>query len=294
MPMIQTDSQHYTDIADAIRDMQGSQTEFYPADMPAGIRSIPQEVIEEDYFAPVIYSETEREIGVWTDGKPLYQITVFPTVTGFNDTQDFSVSNVEKIVNIQGISGGTTQNFDISAFLSNGYNACPCVTIPDATKIRVQGYLTAFKVKCLTIQYTKTTDAAGSGSWTPQGVPAVHYDGNEKVIGTWFGETLYEKTVYLELTPGVNTGTTPHGITGIAKVVDYEGTLFDSMYGTDKTCKMSQTVLNSATSGGMTANSTYSANLVYVDATNVMYSLGSYYHSNAPLYLTVQYTKTSS
>lgn len=28
------------------------------------------------------------------------------------------------------------------------------------------------------------------------GANAVHYDGNEKVIGTWFGETLYEKTVF--------------------------------------------------------------------------------------------------
>ena len=41
MPMIQTDSQHYSDIADAIRDMTDSQTEYYPSEMAAGIRSIP-------------------------------------------------------------------------------------------------------------------------------------------------------------------------------------------------------------------------------------------------------------
>ena len=45
----------------------------------------------------------------------------------------------------------------------------------------------------ITLQYTKTTDQPGSGIWTPQGVPAVHYDDNEKVIGTWFGDTLYER-----------------------------------------------------------------------------------------------------
>lgn len=40
MPMIQTDSQHYTDIADAIRDQNGTQDVYYPADMPAAIREL--------------------------------------------------------------------------------------------------------------------------------------------------------------------------------------------------------------------------------------------------------------
>ena len=51
----------------------------------------------------------------------------------------------------------------------------------------------------ITIQYTKTTDTAGSGTWTPQGVPAVHYSTAEHVIGTWVdGKTLYEKTWYFQ------------------------------------------------------------------------------------------------
>ena len=41
MPMIQTDSQHYTDIADAIRAQNESQDVYYPADMAAAIRSLP-------------------------------------------------------------------------------------------------------------------------------------------------------------------------------------------------------------------------------------------------------------
>ena len=45
----------------------------------------------------------------------------------------------------------------------------------------------------IVLRYTKTTDTAGSGTWTPQGVPAVHYSTDEKVVGTWIdGSTIYE------------------------------------------------------------------------------------------------------
>ena len=32
-----------------------------------------------DFFAPIVYSLAEREVGVWTDGKPLYQKSVVIT-----------------------------------------------------------------------------------------------------------------------------------------------------------------------------------------------------------------------
>ena len=48
----------------------------------------------------------------------------------------------------------------------------------------------------ITLRYTKTTDAPGSGSWTNQGVPAVHFSTDERIIGTWIdGKTLYERTI---------------------------------------------------------------------------------------------------
>ena len=53
-----------------------------------------------------------------------------------------------------------------------------------------------------TLIYTKTTDTAGSGQWTPQGVPAHHYSEDEQVVGTWIdGSTVYEKVIDL----GTNT-----------------------------------------------------------------------------------------
>ena len=46
-----------------------------------------------------------------------------------------------------------------------------------------------------TIKYTKTTDVAGAGLFVPSGIMAVHYSTTEQIIGTWLGETLYQKVV---------------------------------------------------------------------------------------------------
>lgn len=94
-------------------------------------------------FSPIIYSEEEREVGVWTDNKPLYAKTV---------TTGGSVPSGATLVYRQELS-----NKDC-------------------------------------IYYTKDSDVAGSGEYNTLGIPNVHYDGNEKVIGTYFGETLYERT----------------------------------------------------------------------------------------------------
>lgn len=45
-----------------------------------------------------------------------------------------------------------------------------------------------------TLYYTKDSDVAGSGSYGSLGIPMEHYDNTEKVVGTWLGDTLYEKT----------------------------------------------------------------------------------------------------
>ena len=51
-------------------------------------------------------------------------------------------------------------------------------------------------IDIITIRYTKSTDIAGSGIWTPSGIPAVHYSTEEQVVGTWIdGKTLYQKTI---------------------------------------------------------------------------------------------------
>lgn len=188
MPKIETDSEHYTNIANAIREMTGTQDTYYPADMAQAIRSIPQEVIEEDYFAPIIYSLEEREVGVFTDGKPLYQKTyVFNGLVQLNSNSwyDTGITLSESLKPIK-FEGHAYWN-DNAAFVISGSTNNNKISL-------IQFRNTAIQIDSFTMYYTKVSDTPGSGTWGTDGVPMVHYDGNEKIIGTWFGETLYQKS----------------------------------------------------------------------------------------------------
>lgn len=149
-------------------------------------------------FQPVIYSETEREIGVWLDGKPLYAKTFNKSVTCGSeqttiDTND--IPNLDAIVYVEGYYASASINYYDSA----NYRS---YTFAENSNHRLISFVnfgsTAAVNSRLTLYYTKTTDTAGSGTWTSQGVPAHHYSTTEQVVGTWVdGKTLYEKCFYV-------------------------------------------------------------------------------------------------
>lgn len=158
-------------------------------------------------FQPIIYSEEEREIGVWTDGRPVYQKTVtgtFSNATYLNisvaDLDVLAILEIEgillasdsaNIVNIGSDDAGAVR-FSHTAITPG--SALEYITI---SKNNASSYGTASQVYA-TLRYIKSTDTAGSGTWTPQGVPAVHYSEDEQVVGTWIdGNTLYERTIVL-------------------------------------------------------------------------------------------------
>ena len=179
-----------------------------------------------DYFSPVVYSLAEREIGVWIDGKPLYQKSyfvpnpVYLTTTGsgtpsFSPTavQDATMASIDKVVSITGhwtrhsdYGSGSVYDlvYPINSWEStNAFRSLVRVntTAPSQAEIGwnyciyTDNNISIAKNLFVTIQYTKTTDVAGSGKWGQDGVPAVHYSTSERVIGTWIdGSTLYEKT----------------------------------------------------------------------------------------------------
>ena len=147
-------------------------------------------------FQPIIYSTEEREIGVWTDGKPIYEKTYeLSTALIINahtwGTTSIDVSFVDKFIG----------EADIVTSGGQGY---VCFTDVDNNNLQLYNprYDAGIGVKFITVRYTKTTDVAGSGTWTPQGVPAEHYSLDEQIIGTYFGDTLYQKTIVL--TSGVS------------------------------------------------------------------------------------------
>lgn len=152
-------------------------------------------------FQPVIYSTEERCIGVWKDGKPLYEKTVdFGTLPN-NTTKDVAhnIANVDNIWVFDGfVYDGNGNSFQTNR-PTNAFTY-QWETKADRTNVSIQDFadFSAFS-GFVVVRYTKTTDTAGSGSWTPQGVPAVHYSTDEHIIGTWIdGKTLYEKTIVFD------------------------------------------------------------------------------------------------
>lgn len=152
-------------------------------------------------YLPTIYSDEERQVGVWRDNKPLYQKTFIATLNNIpNDTAtnvaDISGLNIDEVADISGrcnyYNGANWFNVDFSTYYAiyaytNGYLQFK-QKMTNATVDRVYEL-------AITLRYTKTTDTAGSGNWNTDGIPTHHYSTNEQVIGTWIdGKPIYERT----------------------------------------------------------------------------------------------------
>lgn len=152
-------------------------------------------------FQPIICAETEREIGVFTDGKPLYQRTYNWTGScnsGSYQVLDASFTNSEYFTALD-------IKATISQYANNTYsNSIGGKNVEVGTSTSLGLYFENFTIYTVdsvsvTIRYTKSSDTSGSGTWTPQGVPAHHYSEDEHVVGTWIdGNTLYEKTYEID------------------------------------------------------------------------------------------------
>ena len=163
----------------------------------------------DDKFQPVIYSTEEREIGVWTDGKPLYEKTINFGAMPNNTTKQVAhnIANVNHIWVAGGWAENSVNGFTNLLALATNNTTTNWYVGVDATNVQAQtwsdrsSYATCYVV----LRYTKTTDAAGSGTWTPQGVPAHHYSTSEQVVGTWIdGSTIYERVFDLGTDIGIS------------------------------------------------------------------------------------------
>ena len=154
-----------------------------------------------EYYSPIIYSTEEREIGVWIDGKPLYQKT-------FNK-MDVVLSDNNWTNNILGTTGITIKQYE-GYFALDGYTSLFSyeyyrgsseyftANINSSGDINVRPNMNAgadVLAGIITIWYTKNNDVPGSGQYNTLGVPTVHYSTDEQVIGTDYdGKPLYQKT----------------------------------------------------------------------------------------------------
>lgn len=215
-------------------------------------------------YLPTLYSEEEHEVGVWTDGKPLYQKTwdLGSNVEISNSTltqTTISASDMETIVDAFGIYSTGVTRYNFMANISDGY-----------IKLQTDRNNSIASVRYVTIQYTKTTDQPGSGTWTPEGQLAHHYSTSEKIVGTWIdGSTVYERTWNFgsDQTFNPNTWTdTTISASEMSKIISVEAT----------------------NSGGTNFDVSASCDMSYVRI--------NHWRSGATVgitYLTLQYTKTS-
>ena len=142
-------------------------------------------------YLPTIYSEEEREVGVWRDNKPLYQKTI-PFAVNLSSGQTTTIATLTDAETIVSQVGYFVENNIFYAMndmaIRLKVNASDELQMYVSSSWSGSGYIT--------IQYTKTTDVAGSGNWNTDGVPTHHYSTSEQVIGTWIdGKPLYEITV---------------------------------------------------------------------------------------------------
>lgn len=172
-----------------------------------GIQPASNVVIIPDYLSSC-YSTSERQIGCWTDGKPLYQRTFY--VTGYNIG-----STPQTLIAINDIPFDYATVIKQSAYDPNDDRVYEIPNMPSYSGDRIFGHCYLNKALnpvvfyntvytggstypqldfSITLQYTKSTDTAGSGEWTPHGTPTVHYSTEETCIGTWIdGKPLYQR-----------------------------------------------------------------------------------------------------
>ena len=171
------------------------------------IKDVDDESVEG--YPPLIYSDEEREVGVWRDGKPLYQKTIIGTsYSSSSASTNIQILNVDKMVLLEGtLYCGNSVTLPLQ--YQDGTNLFTGYFYDDHIELWNNGNITFSKPFAITIQYTKTTDTAGSGTWNGQGGLAHHYSTNETVVGTWIdGKPLYEKTVLLSnVTISANSST---------------------------------------------------------------------------------------
>ena len=231
-------------------------------------------------FQPVIYSTEEREIGVWTDGKPLYEKTIDCGALPNNTTKTVShgISNFEHMVGYSGVAFMPNINDIPIPFVHNaslGDNVCFFIDSSEIT-LRTSSDKSGYTASYITLRYTKTTDTAGSGSWTPQGVPTHHYSTDEQVIGTWIdGSTLYEKI--FNFTVNKSSSHTFNFTDGnIKRIVDGY-------------------IINSLNSISFPVNASWESKTeeFLYDATHLYLNTSANIGNNSTLQVIVQYTKSS-
>lgn len=197
-----------------------------------------------------IYSTTEKVVGCWTDGRPVYQKTfnyTMPTVStdGTRAVGSFVAigASVGTVVDIQAtLYSASASTYDVVNYVdklsesTDPYRKYTRFFVVNNSASSNKNTLCALcddisfsgATAYVTLQYTKTTDAANSFNY---GDPN-EYSTTEKIVGTWIdGKSLYQKTISCGALPDATQKTVSHGLTGTYRIISIEGIALNTTNG---------------------------------------------------------------
>ena len=257
-----------------------------------------------------LYSTTEKVVGCWTDGRPIYQKTFTGTIpnattvgTGVSSTisvgasvQDYIKLDFRFIASSKnqmdlsiysdaqiGVSQSGDVNFNgirLYGSPNSATNNKNCIVVINSnTSSNGLSYT-------VTARYTKTTDSANSFKYADEN----DYSTSEKIVGTWIdGKPIYQRTYTGTLPATIDDGTevTLGTISDISLLLDAKGY-----------CKYSTgEVVVPQTNGRVSNNNTVYSIVVFRNNTSVVMYLAGTYASDTfagqAYAVTIQYTKTT-
>lgn len=170
-----------------------------------------------------LYDTSEKMIGKWIDGKPLYQrVFVFENEVSIGTsswfTSDIPITGIDHVIDSFGVNYANNQSIPL---------LCQCKSSESAYLLFLVSRYSpnAMNVKGIVVQYTKTTDSANSFNIGE----ATDYSTEEKIVGTWItGEPIYQKTWTGQTTTGTEVDL--FSLTGANKIIDINGYLHNNGY----------------------------------------------------------------
>ena len=107
------------------------------------------------------YSTTEKVVGMWADGKPLYRIVLNATTPTTGDSSITIVStlpsNIDNVTKLDGMILDQSARFPLNAYFSSTYYIATFYDPSVGINCKVGSNLTS-RTCVVVIEYTKTTD----------------------------------------------------------------------------------------------------------------------------------------
>lgn len=238
-----------------------------------------------------LYSTTEKMIGQFLDGKPLYQKTVnFGTLpNNTTKTVAHGISNIDKVISIQGFANDSANNsIPIPYVTTSDAAAYSILMFREGSNIRIDAKTNWSTYNAyIILEYTKTTDSALPVKYAD----ANDYSTTEQIVGTWIdSKPLYQKTI--QATTPVSTSSSNNTVTQEVSISNVDTVV--SVNGFIKTSTNQNIPLPSVWVSGFLAGviSTV-ASASKVDVVIYVAEASHATWKNAPAYITIQYTKTT-